>query len=75
MSTEPRFETYLFFRAEGFYPVQITKESVPANIVCNPGTLKVEVCSVSGPNKVIWTKADGWLDAEYAAIAKAEGES
>lgn len=75
MSTEPRFETYLFFRAEGFYPVQITKESAPANIACNPGTLKVEACAgdLSGQNKVIWTQADGWLDAEYAAIAKAEG--
>ncbi len=31
MTTETMFETYLFFRAEGFYPVQITKESEPAN--------------------------------------------
>lgn len=68
MTTEPRFETYLFFRAEGFYPVQITKESAAANIAHNPGTLKVEVCSVSGPNKVIWTQADGWLDPEHAAL-------
>lgn len=75
MSTEPRFETYLFFRAEGFYPVQITKESVPANIARNPGTLKVEACDRHGNHKVIWTQADGWLDAEYAAIAKATGES
>lgn len=41
MTTEPKFYTYLFFRAEGFYPVQITKNSVAANIECNPGTLKV----------------------------------
>lgn len=68
MTTKTMADTYLFFRAEGFYPVQITKESVAANIAHNPGTLKVEACSLRGPNKVIWTQADGWLDPEYAAL-------
>lgn len=68
MITEPKFDTYLFTRAEGFYPVHITKDSVAANIERNPGTLKVEEYDRSGKHKVIWTQADGWLDAEYAAM-------
>lgn len=68
MTTEPKFDTYLFTRAEGFYPVHITKDSVAANIQCNPGTLMVEEYSRNGQHKTIWTQADGWLDSKYAAL-------
>jgi hypothetical protein len=66
MITTPKPITYLFTRAQGFYPVLITKESVDANIKANPGTLKVE--EYSGRPRVIWTWAEGWIDKEYAAL-------
>lgn len=68
MTADAKFITYLFTRAEGFYPVQITKESVAANIKGNPGTLKVEEYSTTGKPRVIWTWAEGWIDKEYAAM-------
>lgn len=35
--------TYLFFREEGFYPLQFKDdEEAIANALCNPGTLRVE---------------------------------
>lgn len=39
-------QVFLFFRKEGFYPVEIPADQVLANVELNPGTLKV-------------TKADG----------------
>lgn len=34
---------FIFFRAEGWYPVELPSEShVLPNVQCNPGTIKVE---------------------------------
>lgn len=35
-------ETFLFFREGHFYPVDIPRDQVLANVELNPGTLKVE---------------------------------
>jgi ABC-type polysaccharide/polyol phosphate export permease len=35
-------ELFLFFREGMFYPVEIPREQVLANVELNPGTLKVE---------------------------------
>lgn len=66
--TEPKFEIYLFTRAEGFYPVQITKESLLANIKHNPGTLSVQRVDDDGIHHVLWTESAGWVDTEYAQL-------
>jgi hypothetical protein len=34
--------TYLFFRAGGFYPVELPEATVLDNVASNPGTLRVE---------------------------------
>jgi len=44
---EPTGELVLFFRAEGFYPVQLsgmkpTDDEVPDHVALNPGTVRVE---------------------------------
>jgi hypothetical protein len=68
MSAQLKTITYLFSRADGFYPVHIPKASVAANIASNPGTLKVEEYLSNGRHRVIWTWAEGWIDKEYAAL-------
>lgn len=70
MTTEPKIETYLFSRSDGFYPIHIPKDSVAANIKANPGTLKVEAFISPGSFKVVWTLADGWLDRDHKAMQK-----
>lgn len=35
-------EVFLFFRKGMFYPVEIPRDQVIANVELNPGTLKVE---------------------------------
>jgi hypothetical protein len=35
-------EPFLFFREGHFYPVEIPRDQVLANVELNPGTLKVE---------------------------------
>lgn len=35
-------ETFIFFRDIGWYPVEIYRDQVIANVNLNPGTLKVE---------------------------------
>lgn len=41
--TEPsRNEVFLFFRGPMFYPVEIPRDQVIANVELNPGTTKVE---------------------------------
>lgn len=35
-------EVFLFFREGHFYPVEIPRDQVLANVELNPGTLKVE---------------------------------
>lgn len=39
---KPELETFIFFREGMFYPVDIPREHVLANVELNPGTLKVE---------------------------------
>lgn len=63
MSNGPE-TTYLFTRAEGFYPVHIPRSTLADNIKLNPGTLKVEEYRRNGKHKIVWTWAEGWLDAE-----------
>ena len=42
---------YLFFRAEGFYPIELRDDAdARANAECNPGTLKVETAI----GEVVW---------------------
>ncbi len=68
MSKSPTLETmFLFSRAEGFYPITVPRNTLADNIKLNPGTLKVEEYKYSGKHKVVWTLADGWLDAELSA--------
>lgn len=43
-------EVFLFFREGMFYPVEIPREQVLANVELNPGTLKVE--DIQG--NVVW---------------------
>ena len=45
-----KLETFLFFREGHFYPVDIPREQVMANVELNPGTLKVE--DIKG--NVVW---------------------
>lgn len=68
MNKQAKTITYLFSRAEGFYPVHIAKDAVAANITSNPGTLKVEEYLQNGKSRVIWTWAEGWIDKEYASL-------
>jgi hypothetical protein len=35
-------QLYIFFREEGWYPVEIPPDHLLANVELNPGTLKVE---------------------------------
>jgi hypothetical protein len=45
---------YAFFRAEGFYPIELPDtDAIAAHAECNPGTLKV-VDVVT--NNVVWEK-------------------
>ena len=47
----PGMQTYIFFRAEGFYPVNLPGDNaVPENVRLNPGTLRVE--DLAG--RVVW---------------------
>lgn len=69
--TKPcRMVTCLFFRAQGFYPVLIPRNSIAANIQRNPGTIKVEE-NRGGNFEPIWTQADGWLDTKLQAMQEA----
>lgn len=69
MTTERLPTTFLFSRAEGFYPIHdIPKAALADHIKLNPGTLKVEEYKSNGKHKVVWTLADGWLDSEYVAL-------
>jgi len=43
---------FIFFRDGHFYPVVIPRDQVMQNVLCNPGTIKVE--DIDG--KVIWKK-------------------
>lgn len=40
--TDQKTELFLFFREGHFYPVEIPRDQVLANVELNPGTLKVE---------------------------------
>lgn len=44
-------ETFIFIRADGFYPLELPCETVADNAECNPGTLRVE--NIKG--EVVWT--------------------
>ncbi len=51
MTKQPKkTEVFLFFREGMFYPVEIPRDQVQANVELNPGTLKVE--DIKG--NVIW---------------------
>ncbi len=44
--------TYLFHRAEGFYPIELENHAIARkNAECNPGTLKVDV---AGTGEIVW---------------------
>lgn len=46
-------KTYLFHRAEGFYPLVLADDAdAKANAECNPGTLKVTTLD----ERVVWEK-------------------
>jgi hypothetical protein len=53
---------FIFFRKEGWYPVEIPPEQLDENIRLNPGTLKVE--DMQG--NVVWSAR---------ALAKEEGSA
>lgn len=36
------FEPFIFVRKEGFYVIEIPRETVLDNVICNPGTIRVE---------------------------------
>ncbi len=48
--TYEELKPYLFFRKEGFYPVEIPPSQLMKNIELNPGTLRVE----DETGKVVW---------------------
>ena len=48
-------ETYLFIRADGFYPMELENDAAAkTNAEYNPGTLQVE----TPDGKVIWQSGD-----------------
>ncbi len=55
---------FLFFRAEGFYPVEIPPEDLQDNITSNPGTLRVRRLTEDDLSPLVWTDAQGWLDKD-----------
>lgn len=56
--------TFLFFRDEGFYPVEIPPEDLQDNITCNPGTRRVHRMIEDGRDVLVWTHAHRWLDKD-----------
>lgn len=50
-SNQNQTEVFLFFREGMFYPVEIPRDQVLANVELNPGTLKVE--DIEG--NVVWS--------------------
>lgn len=48
-------KTYLFFRLEGFYPLELPDrdDQIIDHVKCNPGTIRVE--DLEG--NIIWTNA------------------
>ncbi len=55
---------FLFFRNEGFYPVEIPPEDLQDNITANPGTLRVRRMSEDGEDMLVCTHASRWLDKD-----------
>ena len=56
-----KVSTYIFFRKDGFYPLELesfhdkTDDEVAIdNANCNPGTLKVEKCRSGNTTSIIW---------------------
>lgn len=60
--------TFLFFRDEGFYPVEIPPEDLQDNITCNPGTLRVRHMTEDGFSPLVWTQVDGWIDKDLERL-------
>lgn len=59
-NTEPKLQEYMFFRAEGFYFLELPNDAAAiASVKSNPGTLKV---SHVASNRVVW-------DAESARVS------
>jgi hypothetical protein len=47
--------TFIFFRADGFYPLEIPEATVADNAECNPGTIRVED-ALTG--EILWQNAE-----------------
>jgi len=44
--------TFIFVRADGFYPLELPEATVEDNAKCNPGTLKVYDADT---NDLVWS--------------------
>lgn len=42
---------FIFFREEGFYPLELPELTVKENAECNPGTLRVEDATTG---EIVW---------------------
>lgn len=49
---QSEIKTYIFYREDGFYPIDLPKDTLQDNIDCNEGTLKVT--DIYG--EVLWEK-------------------
>lgn len=47
-------ELFLFIRADGFYPLELPRDTVSDNAKCNPGTLRVE----DSRGNVVWREGE-----------------